>query len=174
MPIIIKNKRINKRGKEIRNFIDYINREYDVPHVVSLYVFDFPCVYDDNNCPAFGVIGFEKEIIIELANDLEWYSKIYRESSSKKFYVFSILQILAHEIYHYFQFRDKKSIIENWVYHQSKKILLDYVNNNKNKTSLTQKYIEKIENQDSKDGSEYSFATDPITMMRKKLKMKIY
>lgn len=138
MSIEITNKRINKRSKEIRNFIKYLNSEFYIPHKVKLEIIDYPCIFFNKNYVCFGLFySYYNNFKIKIVNDLEFY----RLGNKKSIYF--TLQTISHEIYHYFQFLNSKNVIENWVDHNAHKIVFNYVKNNSNKTKLTLNFINK-------------------------------
>jgi hypothetical protein len=156
MSVVCANNKIGKRSREIRDFISFINDNYDISHKILCKVVNYPCVYADDQAPAFGIFWYgttRGKKVIEIANDLEWYRKKYK-GLTKKFIIYHILHTLAHEIYHYFQLRDNKPVTENWVNHQANKILIDYVE------SGHCKYVKKYLENKSKSANCF-FAIDP-------------
>ena len=127
MSIDIINKRIKKRGREIRNFIGYINKNFIISHKVSVNITDFPCVFADNREPVFGVFYpyYSKSFKIEIANNIEYYRKDVELSENQILYL--VLHTIAHEIYHYLQYKEKHKTIENWVDYQAHKMLQLYM-----------------------------------------------
>jgi len=166
--IEIENKYIKSRGAEIRSLVNFLNKNYDIPHLVHLHILQFPCVYDEERNPAFGLFYVEADdsVRIEIANELEWYEKALKKKLGKKFCTAIVLETLAHETYHYFQYRDNKKIIENWVDHQSEKILIKYLN------SKTCKSVLNHTSSFDDDDDTFICAIDPFIFLRKKANLK--
>lgn len=161
MPLVIANKRIQKRGTEIRKFVSFINRKFEVPDQVHVHVLHFPCVYDSENEPAFGLFYVEEgKVHIELANELEWYGK--KQKFSKGFYLYLALLSLAHETCHYFQFRDEKPVVENYVDHNAHKLLQKF--DSARKLPLLEANCPGLK--------EDLYATDPLQLLRKEAHLK--
>jgi len=172
MAVKIANKRIEQRGREIRRFVKFLNATYDVPDIVNLHILNFPCTYDDNLEPVFGLFYFDEqdEIRIEIANDFSWYEKLHKEKFGKKFCTYMSLSCIAHEFCHYVRYRDgKKYLLENWIDHQANKILKEYIN--QCSTILTENYIDQFSS--SKDSvNEDLEAMNPVSFIRKKAALK--
>ena len=142
MAIEITNKRINKRGREIRRFVKYLNDNYYIDHKVLLDVVDYPCVYCNNQEPAFGVFyPYYTLFKIQIANDIEFYRN--RIGTGKKKIVYFVLHTIAHEIYHYFQYSVTQTTTENWIEHYTRKILCEYVKKCPSYTILTENYVSR-------------------------------
>ncbi len=167
MTVKIANKRIDHRGQEIRKFVKFLNKYYEIPHLVNLHILNFPCTYDENLDPAFGLFYFDEEnkIRIEIANDFEWYEKAYKEKFGKKFNTYMSLSIISHEFCHYIRYRDgKKYELENWIDYQASKIIKKY--SNTYSSIITEKYIDNMSRKTTED--EYFSAINPIAFIRKK------
>ena len=167
MAIEIANKRIDRRGREIRKFVKFLNAYYEIPDDISLHVLNFPCVYDENLEPAFGLFYFDDndQIRIEIANDFEWYEKIHREKFGKKFCTYMSLSHISHEFCHYVRYRDgKKYDTEHWIDHQASKILKEYVK--MYSSIVTESYVDKLAI--NTPGDEYFSALNPVSFIRKK------
>jgi hypothetical protein len=164
MPLLIANKRIHQRGKEIRKFTEFINTCYDIPDPVHIHILDFPCVYDSDGEPAFGVFYKEDKIHIEIANDVEFYEKAHKRKLGEKYLCYLVLSTLAHEVCHYFQYRDKKPIVENYVSYNAAKLLADYAI--KRKSMLTSEYVAEA-NVPATSPGEDLYALDPLKILRK-------
>lgn len=142
MAIEIVNKRISKRGREIRNFVSYLNDNYYIDHRIFLEVVNYPCVFGDNHDPAFGTFyPYYNNFKIQIINNLEFYKKYAKLGEKKR--VYFVLHTIAHEIYHYFQYSTNGTTIENWVEHQAHKILRDYVKEYPKYTILTSNYVSR-------------------------------
>lgn len=173
--IEIVNTRIERRGSEFRNFVKYLNATQDIPDRVFLHIINFPCVYNERGEPAFGLFYIEsdKKIRIEIANDLEWYGRIYQEKLGKKFCAYMVLSTLAHEVIHYFQHRDGKDIKENWVDNRAHRLLCEYIIDEPKKTVLSVRHIKGIcEVKYGQKEEAEMVAIDPVRFLRKKVKLR--
>lgn len=157
--IVIKNE-IRKRRKKIEKFIQFLNDNYDIPHMLSLFVHQEPLLkYGNGNC--FGVITWNSnnpsggKKIIHVTNNIEWFRRFEIEIP-KNIADYAILHTIAHEIYHYFQLRDNKEIKENWVDNNAHKICSDYLS-----IDLKNEYLDLMDKiyMTKKEWRNYKFKT---------------
>ena len=160
--IQIATKYIRKRGPQLRRFVRFINDNYRVPHKVTIKVVNYPCVFDYELNPAFGVFYPDKRIIM-LANQLEFYSKeagVNRNNGT--YFSMFLLHTAAHEIWHYFQLRDDKPLKENWVDRQSSKLLVKFFTEDKIEQKTARLSLKDLEESGKIDS--WFTARDPLDL----------
>lgn len=127
--IEISNKRIYKYSKNIRDFVLFLNENYDISEKINLYIiYKSSVAYD--NFPCFGFFsingpGLQKNIFV--ASDLRKYKKLKNENKKILF----ILETIAHELVHYFQYKRGVELHERKIQESSCKILKNYIEDKK-------------------------------------------